>query len=89
MSDSMDITALSPETLSKILSVSYRRRISESQVREIAERGNLISSDGTIHLLRYAAYLAGGASDGNRHTITETCGTDPDTEHSGTRSGSE
>ena len=51
-------TSLTPEQVAKILSAAYRRNITEEEVTRIARKGNLVSSDGTIHLIRYGAYLA-------------------------------
>jgi hypothetical protein len=55
----IDPLALSPEVLAKLLSSASKRLITEEQVREIAEVGNLLSLDGTINLVRYNAFLAG------------------------------
>jgi len=45
---------------------AYGRRISEGQVREVAERGGLIKPDGTINLLEYTAYLIRQMAHGAR-----------------------
>ena len=57
--EKLDPTALTPETLAKLLSVSAKRLITPEQVSEIAENGNLPSTDGTINLICYTAYLIG------------------------------
>jgi hypothetical protein len=57
--ETIDPSSLSPEMLSKLLSVSAKRLITEEQVREIAVAGNLISIDGTINLVRYTSFLTG------------------------------
>ena len=57
--EKLDPTALTPETLAKLLSVSAKRLITPEQVSEIAENGNLLSTDGTINLICYTAYLIG------------------------------
>ena len=57
MPDKLDPTALTPETLAKLLSVSAKRLITPEQVTEIAEDGNLLSTDGKINLLCYTAFL--------------------------------
>lgn len=62
MSENIEITALAPETLAKLLSASYRRRITVEQVLEIAESGNLLSANDTINLLQFTAFLANGAT---------------------------
>ena len=59
MTEKLNPAALSPETLAKLLSVSLKRVITEEQVLEIAETGNLLSVDGTINLIQYTAYLIG------------------------------
>lgn len=51
------ITSLSVADVARILAAAYRRRISEDQVREVAEAAGLIRPDGTINLLEYTAYL--------------------------------
>ncbi len=57
MSEKLDPTALSPESLAKLLSVSAKRLITPEQVLEIAEEGNLLSTDGRINLIHYTAFL--------------------------------
>ena len=57
MPEKLDPTALTPETLSKLLSASARRIITAEQVTEIAEAGNLLSTEGTINLIHYTAFL--------------------------------
>ena len=54
----LDITAIRPNDLATVLSNAYRRKVTEEQVLEIAETGNLLSADGTINLIHYTAYLA-------------------------------
>ncbi len=51
------ITALPLADVARILSAAYSRRITEEQVRNIAEAAELIRPDGTINLLEYTAYL--------------------------------
>ena len=58
----LDPTALTPENLAKLLSVSAKRLITTQQVTEIAEAGNLLSTDGLINLIQYTAYLIGEQS---------------------------
>ncbi len=55
----LEITAMKPSDLAAVLSSAYRRKVTEEQVSEIAEAGNLLSADGTINLIHYTAYLAG------------------------------
>jgi len=54
----LEITALKPSDLAVVLSNAFRRKVTEEQVLEIAEAGNLLSADGTINLIHYTAYLA-------------------------------
>jgi hypothetical protein len=56
--ETINPAALSPEMLAKLLSAAAKRLITEEQVKEIAEEGNLLSLDGTINLVRYTAFLA-------------------------------
>ncbi len=53
------MTALTPAQAARILSAAYRRRITEEQVREVAENSRLLRADGTFSLIEYVAYLAG------------------------------
>jgi len=57
MSSPLDITALSPNMLATLLSNAFRQRITEDQVRIVAEAGNLLSDTDTINLLTYTAFL--------------------------------
>jgi len=57
--EKLDIAALSPGDLAALLSQSLRRPITEEQVREIAEAGNILSGDDTINLIEYSAFIAG------------------------------
>ena len=59
MTEKLNPAALSPKTLAKLLSASAKRVITEEQVLEIAETGNLLSVDGTINLVQYTAFLIG------------------------------
>lgn len=54
---SLKITAISVADAARVLASAYKRRVTEEQVRQVAERGGLIRADGTINLLEYAAYL--------------------------------
>ena len=60
----LDPTALTPEDLAKLLSVSAKRLITTEQVTEIAEAGNLLSTDGKLNLIFYTAYLIGEQARG-------------------------
>jgi len=61
----LEITAMKPSDLAAVLSSAYRRKITEEQVREVAEAGNLLAGDGTINLIQYTAFLAGEVGVGS------------------------
>ena len=61
----LDITAIRPADLAVVLSSAYRRKITEQQVREVAQAGNLLRGDGTINLIAYTAFLAGEVTVGS------------------------
>ena len=66
MTEKIDPTSLTPETLAKLLSVSAKRLITPEQVTEIAEAGNLLSTEGTINLIHYTAFaIQENIRDGN------------------------
>ena len=50
--------SITPSDLAAVLSNSFRRKVTEEQVLEIAGAGNLLAGDGTINLIHYTAYLA-------------------------------
>ena len=51
------ITAISVADAARVLSAASGRRVTEAQVREVAERGELLRPDGTLSLLEYTACL--------------------------------
>jgi len=53
----LKITALTVADAARVLSSAGGREITEDQVRELAERGELISNDGTMNLIEYVAFL--------------------------------
>jgi uncharacterized protein YpmB len=65
MKDKLNISALSPGDLATLFSRSLRRPVTEQQVRDIAEAGNLLSETDSINLIEYTAYLAGEVNFGN------------------------
>lgn len=83
MSQPVEITALTPDHLARLLSSVCRRRITEEQVVSIARRGNLLSTSGTIHLIRFTAYLSSGVHNGDRPSDAQTGGPDPNPEFGG------
>jgi len=54
---SLKITALSVAEIAKVLSSASGRQITEEQVSEIVEHGNLVKPDGTVSLIEYTAFL--------------------------------
>ncbi len=58
MSKKIDPGKMTPDTLALLLSNAGQRRITEEQVRQIAEAGDLLSGDGTINLVQFTAFLA-------------------------------
>ncbi len=62
--DNLKITTVTPVQAAKIFSAVYSRRITEDQVREIAEAGELLRADGTMNMLEYVAFLAKEVTSG-------------------------
>ena len=62
--EKLDPTSLTPETLAKLLSVSAKRLITPEQVTEIAENGNLLSTDGKINRIHFTAFLIQETTNG-------------------------
>ncbi len=62
---SLEITAIKPADVAKVLSNAARRQITEEQILEVAEAGNLLATDGTINLIQYTAFLAEEVSFGS------------------------
>jgi len=60
----LQITAISVVDAAKVLASAYGRRVTEAQVRAVAEAGGLVRADGTINLLEYVAYLVREAAHG-------------------------
>ena len=51
------ITAISVADAARVLSTAYGQRVTEEQVRQVAEEARLVTEDGTINLLEYTAHL--------------------------------
>lgn len=62
--ESLRITAMTPDQAAKVLAAAYGRRITEAQVRRIAEDAELLRGDGTFSLIEYVAWLAREAGHG-------------------------
>lgn len=62
---SLKITAISVADAAKVLASAYGRRVTEEQVRAVAEAGELLRADGTINLLDYVAFLVREVSGGS------------------------
>ncbi|MBI1371815.1 MAG: hypothetical protein GC159_03520 [Phycisphaera sp.] len=58
-------TAISVADAATALSSAFGRRVTEEQVRVVAEAGGLIRGDDTINLLDYVAFLVGEVSHGD------------------------
>jgi len=58
MGKPVKITALTADELATLLSQASRRGISGQDVLAIAEQAGIMSPDGTINLIDYAAFLA-------------------------------
>ena len=56
---SLKITAVSVADAAKILAAAFGRRVTEEQVRQVVEAGDLAHADGRFSLVDYVAYLAG------------------------------
>ncbi|NLX57706.1 MAG: hypothetical protein GXY74_01300 [Phycisphaerae bacterium] len=63
--ETLRITAIAVADAARVLSAASGRRVTEEQVREVAERGGLARADGTISLLEYTAYLVGEMANGS------------------------
>jgi len=59
------ITAIPIPDAARALAAAYGRRISEADLRRIAERGGLIQPGDTINLLEYVAFLAREVAHGS------------------------
>ncbi len=60
----LTITQLSATQLAQLLSGAIRRKVTEPQVRQIAETAGIIAPDDTINLIEYTAFLVGELSNG-------------------------
>lgn len=63
--ESLRITSMSVADAARVLSAASGRRVTEAQVRELAERGQLLRADGTISLLEYTAHLVREMANGS------------------------
>lgn len=61
----LTITQLSVGQLAQLLSGASRRKVTEDQVRHIAKTAGIITSDGTINLIDYTAFLIQELSRGS------------------------
>jgi len=61
----LKITALSISDAARVLSSAYGRKITEDQVRSVAEAGGLLGPDGAVNLLEYAAFLSKEVTNAN------------------------
>ena len=56
-------TQFTPQKLAELLSSAARRKITEQQVLQIAEKGKLVKPDGTINLIEYTTFLVSETSN--------------------------
>ena len=63
--ESLKITALTVTQAAKVLASAYGRRVTEEQVRQVAEEAQILRADGTFSLIEYVAFLAGQMAGGN------------------------
>lgn len=61
--NSLTITQLSAGQLAQLLSNALRRKITEQQVRQIAETSGICQPDGSINLIEYTAVLVSEVSN--------------------------
>lgn len=57
-SESIKITSLTIAQLAKVLSSSAGKRLTEDEVRQVANAAGIVRADGTVNLIEYTAYLA-------------------------------
>ena len=62
---SLKITSISAADAARILATAYGRRVTEEQVREVVEAGDLARADGTFSLIDYVAFLAAEVTNGH------------------------
>lgn len=58
------ITAMSVPDAARAMAAAFGRRVTDEQVRQIAEAGGLLGPDDTLNLLEYVAYLIQEAGHG-------------------------
>ena len=63
--ETVKITALTAAQAARILATAYGRRVTEEQVREVVEAGDLARPDGTFSLIDYVAFLAVEVTNGH------------------------
>jgi len=63
--ETLKITAMTAAQAARILATAYGRRVTEEQVREVVEAGDLARLDGTFSLIDYVAFLAAEVTNGH------------------------
>ena len=63
--ETLKTTALTAAQAARILATAYGRRVTEEQVREVVEAGDLARPDGTFSLIDYVAFLAAEVTNGH------------------------
>ena len=61
----LTITQLSASQLAQLLSGATRRKVTETEVLQIAETAGIIQPDNTINLIEYTAFLVSEVSNGS------------------------
>ena len=59
MSAKLDVAALKPKQLAELLAQASGTTITEQQIRDDVAAGAPSNADGTIHLVRFTAWLVG------------------------------
>ena len=66
MSDKLlDTNRLTAEQAAKIFSAVFNRKFSAKQISDLANKGGLMSTDGTFSLIEYTAYISKEISNGS------------------------
>jgi len=63
--ETLKITAMTAAQAARILATAYGRRVTEEQVREVVEAGDMARPDGTFSLIDYVAFLAAEVTNGH------------------------
>ncbi len=67
----LKITAISVPDAARMMASAYGRRVTEDQVRAVAETGGLLRGGDTINLLEYVAFLVRNMSQSPHAAATD------------------